>query len=70
MIYTACGRDGRANTLIEGGGPQQLQDEDNSELIWTIDADTWEEAMQKYHTLQGWEPYNPMTFPASKIDHD
>jgi hypothetical protein len=70
MIYTAWGKDGRANTLIGGEGPPQIQDEDNSELIWTIEADTWEEAMQKYHALQGWEPYKPMTFPAPKADHD
>jgi hypothetical protein len=60
VIYTAWGRDGQANTLTAGEGPPQLQDEDNCELIWSIEADSWEEANQKYHTLQGWEPYKPM----------
>jgi|RhiMetdeSRZDD1v2_1073273.scaffolds.fasta_scaffold816112_2 hypothetical protein len=60
VIYTAWGKDGSANTLIEGEGPPQAQDEENSELIWKIEAPSWEEAMQKYHTLQGWEPYRPM----------
>ena len=69
MIYTAWGKDRQANTLIGGAGPPQIQDEDNSELIWTIEADTWEGAMQKYYTLQGWEPYKPMTLPTPKADH-
>jgi hypothetical protein len=60
MIYAAWGRDGRAMTLIGGEGPPQLQDEDNSELIWRIEADSWEEAMQKYYTLQGWGTYRPI----------
>jgi len=47
-------------TLIGGEGPPQLQDEDNSELIWRIEADSWEEAMQKYYTLQGWGTYRPI----------
>jgi hypothetical protein len=63
MIFTAWGIDGRANTLIEGEGPllPHLQEEDNLELIWKIEAESWEEAMQKYHTLQGWEPYKPIS---------
>jgi len=40
MIYTAWGKDGRANTLIGDKGPPQLQEEDNSEPIWTIEADS------------------------------
>ena len=60
MIYTAWGKDGSANTLIEGEGAPQAQDEDNSELIWKFEAQSREEAMQKYHTLQGWEPYRPL----------
>jgi hypothetical protein len=60
MIYTAWGKDGRANTLIGGEVPPQLQDDDNSELIWRIEADSWNEAMQKYYALQGWGLYKPM----------
>jgi len=60
MIYTAWGKDGRANTLVGGEGPPQLQEEDNCELIWMIEADSWEEAMQKYYDLQGWGTYKPI----------
>jgi hypothetical protein len=67
MIYTAWGKDGRANTLIEGDGPPQIQDECNSELIWSIEASSWEEAMQEYHKLQGWEPYRRMGSPMSGV---
>jgi hypothetical protein len=31
-----------------------------AELVWTIEAGSWEEAMQKFHVLQEWEPYRPM----------
>jgi succinyl-CoA synthetase beta subunit len=61
MIYTAWGKDGHANIFIGGESvPPQLQDEDNSELIWRIEADSWNEAMQKYYALQGWGLYKPM----------
>jgi hypothetical protein len=60
VIYTAWGKDGRANTLIPGEGPPQIQDEDNAELIWKIEAESWEEAMQKYYDLQGWGIYRPI----------
>ena len=67
MIYTAWGKDGQANTLVAAEAlPPQLQEEDNSELIWRIEANSWEEAMQKYHTLQGWEPYKPMEPPTPR----
>ena len=65
LIYTAWGKDGRANTLISGEGPPQLQDEDNPQLIWRIGADTREEAMQKYYTLQGWSTYKPQRYGGS-----
>ena len=68
MIYTAWGKDGRANTLVQGEGRPRFVDgtsfEDTEELIWRIEAESWEEAMQKYHALQGWEPYTAKA-PAS-----
>ena len=65
MIYTAWGNGGGyAHTVIEGAGPPRygngVQMEDCTELIWTIEADSWTEAMVQYHKLQGWEPYVPM----------
>lgn len=35
-----------ADTLVGGEGSSQLQDEDNPELIWRIEAESWEEANQ------------------------
>ena len=62
MIYTAWGKNGRANTFIGGEGPlpPHLQEEDNTELIWRIEAASYEEAMQQYYTLQGWGTYKPI----------
>jgi hypothetical protein len=58
MRFTAWGKDGYAHTLIEGAGPPRFADgttdDDASELIWTIEADSWTEANTKYHDLQGW----------------
>jgi hypothetical protein len=61
MIYTAWGYNNVANTLIPGD--QQpcfldgTPDLDATELIWTIEANSWSEACRKYHELQGWEAY-------------
>ena len=59
MIFTAWGKDGKACCLVGGDGPQ-LQDEDTSELIWRIEASSYDEAMQKYYDLQGWGTYKPI----------
>ncbi len=29
-------------------------------LLWTVDAASWHEAMELYHTWQGWKAYVPM----------
>lgn len=29
-------------------------------LLYTIEAETWEEAMTEHHKKQGWQPYIPM----------
>lgn len=34
--------------------------EPDAEFIGNIEADSWEEAMTKYHEFMGWEPYKPM----------
>tara|TARA_Y100000034_G_C6891777_1_gene410372 strand:+ start:2168 stop:2398 length:231 start_codon:yes stop_codon:yes gene_type:complete len=62
--YTAWGKDDKADTLIEGEGPPkfangELQDP-QAQLVWRIEATDWVQANQKYHELQGWEPYQPM----------
>jgi hypothetical protein len=64
VIYTAWGEAGCATCLIQGSGPPRYADgtlmEDCPDLIWTIEADTWEDAMRRYHELQGWKSYIPM----------
>lgn len=65
MTYTAWGgTDGHAHTLTRGPNPPTFADgsrqDDCTELIWTIEADSWEAACKRYHELQGWEPYVPM----------
>jgi hypothetical protein len=67
MKCTAWGKDGCAHILIGWEGPPTWNNqpdgpimEDATELIWTIEANSWDEACVKYHELQGWEPYKPM----------
>lgn len=39
---------------------QLLEDEeDNFELIWTTEAETYNEAMQKYYDFMDWGKYKP-----------
>jgi hypothetical protein len=33
---------------------------DPAELVWTVDADSYVEAMTLYHEHMGWGPYRPM----------
>jgi hypothetical protein len=64
VIYTAWGKDGTANTLVMGEEPPRFVDgtpfEGATDLIRKIEANSWEEAMQKYYALQGWGTYFPM----------
>jgi hypothetical protein len=61
VIYTAWGRDGQADCLVPGKEKPHFVDgtpiDDAHEVIWTIEAGSWEEAMQKYYDLQGWGGY-------------
>lgn len=63
-IFTAWGNDGYAHIFVPGEDVPRFADgapmEDNLELIWRIEAADWDEAMTRYHELQGWEPYKPM----------
>lgn len=64
MIYTAWGKDGHADCLVAGADKPHSADgplfDDAHELIWTIEADCWEDAMQEYYDLQGWGIYKPL----------
>ena len=41
--------------------PQLKKDSDDKDqiMIWSVEADTWDEACTKYHEYMGWEPYIP-----------
>jgi hypothetical protein len=34
--------------------------EPGAEFIWAVEAETYNEAMARYHEFMGWEPYKPM----------
>ncbi len=34
--------------------------ETDAECIWSVEADTYNEAATAYHEYMGWEPYKPM----------
>ncbi len=34
--------------------------EPGSKLIWTVEAKSYNDAMQRYHDHMGWSPYKPM----------
>jgi hypothetical protein len=63
MTYTAWGTDGKAHTLVEGEQRPRFEDgalqADCTDLIWRIEADSWDAACRQYHELQGWAPYVP-----------
>jgi hypothetical protein len=62
MVYSAWGKNGIADTFIEGDVlPAVLQAlEPALERIRLLTADSWDDAMRQYHEWQGWEPYRPM----------
>jgi hypothetical protein len=58
-IYTAWGSDGQARYFVSGSERPHLGDgtfmPNSEELIWTVEARSWEEAVKRYYQLQGWE---------------
>lgn len=64
-IYTAWGSaDGSVFAFHEGEGRPTFvdgtPDPDVTELVCRFEADSYNEAMQKYYDLQGWGEYRPM----------
>ena len=53
------GADGKDSMLIPADHPQKASLTANAALQWSCEADSWEEAMNKYHEHMGWEPYKP-----------
>lgn len=52
-------------TLLPEDHPQHdflTKDVDDNRMthVYSIQAETWEEAMTAHHEAQGWEPYRPM----------
>lgn len=59
MIYTAWGTAGVAYIMVPGEG-KAVGAEPEDEVVWSTEAESWEEACVRYHEFQGWEPYVPM----------
>jgi hypothetical protein len=34
--------------------------EPGAEIVWAVEADTYNEAMARYYEFMGWGPYKPM----------
>jgi hypothetical protein len=32
----------------------------DAKLVWTVEANSWEEAQSRKHEYLGWDPYKPM----------
>lgn len=65
MIYEAWGSiDTGAHTFSTSEGIRDMLSkgmmEEGDEHLFSIRADSWEEAMTIYHEAQGWEPYRPL----------
>jgi hypothetical protein len=61
--FTAWGSNGQARYFLSGSERPHFGDgmpmPDSDELIWTIEAESWEEAVTKYYQLQGWGGHGP-----------
>ena len=66
-IFTAWGTKGTPNTLVDGEGRPKFANgtlmPNCDELIFTIQAATWEEAMAIYNIRLGHDPYRPIGKP-------
>ena len=50
-----------SSTLFQENHPQRnLLIEPGAQCVGTVEADSWDEAMTKYHQFMEWEPYVPM----------
>jgi hypothetical protein len=49
-------------TLLAAGAPRAAALlEPDATVVWTVEAETWDEACRKQHEFLGWDPYKPMT---------
>lgn len=51
-------KDGSSSTFCSSGNEAQLGETDI--LIFSVEAETWEKAMQAWHKFNGWEDYIPL----------
>ena len=65
--YTVWGNKGSAHTVVAGEDQPKFADgrlmPDCEEIIFSIQACTWEEAMAIYYLRMGHEPYKPAGKP-------
>lgn len=63
MIYSAWGKNGVADLLIEGTTMRAdlAEQEKGSKLIKTFEAESYEDAMRQYYQFQGWGEYKTLS---------
>jgi hypothetical protein len=57
-------RDGQSDIytlLAVGASRDRSLPEPDARVVWTVEADTWDDACRQQHEFLGWEPYKPMT---------
>lgn len=59
-LWEARDEGGDGFTFIPENHPQRSRLTRGSVLVWSVEADNWEEANQKRHEHMGWEPYKPL----------
>jgi hypothetical protein len=65
MKYELWGTPDKTSLLFTGADEienckRQNMIEPDAELIWTVDADSYDEAMTLYYEYMGWGIYKPM----------
>lgn len=48
------------HTFFPSGSAAAEQLEPDAVLIWSTEAESWEDAQRQKHEFLGWEPYVPM----------
>lgn len=60
QVYS-CPSDGGVVAVIHGNPQNEVVVEEGAELLYQIQASTWEACMRIHYKKQGWEPYVPMS---------
>lgn len=60
MIYEIWQNETSSTIFPENHPQTDILIEPDAICVGTIEADSWDEAMTKYHELMDWEPYVPM----------